>query len=166
MPDFLSFDFHPVTNKKVKSLNANKATGPDGIPLKLIKLSANVVEKYPTSMINHDILQSYISNGGMNTLVRPTYKEKDYSPVSILNEFSKVYERFINDSIIFIAQNFLSSFVSAYEKYYSANNVLISLIENWKKNLHIDKTVDALFMDLSKAFEYIPHYLPMAKMGA
>ena len=102
----------------------------------------------------------------MNTLVRPTYKEKDYSPVSILNEFSKVYERFINDSIIFIAQNFLSSFVSAYEKYYSANNVLISLIENWKKNLHIDKTVDALFMDLSKAFEYIPHYLPMAKMGA
>ena len=43
----------------------------------------------------------------------------------------QVYERFINDSVISIIQTFLSNFVSAYRKYYSANNVLISLIENW-----------------------------------
>ena len=49
LTDFLSFDLPPASeediNKIVKSLNANKATGPDGIPLKLIKLSANVVDK-------------------------------------------------------------------------------------------------------------------------
>ena len=41
----------------MKLLNANKATGPDGIPPKLSKLSANVVDKYLTSIINHDISQ-------------------------------------------------------------------------------------------------------------
>ena len=64
MPDSLSFDLPPASkedaNKIVKSLNANKATGPDGIPLKLIKLPANVVDKYLTSIINHDISRSFL----------------------------------------------------------------------------------------------------------
>ena len=47
LPDSLGFDFPPASkediNKILKSFNANKATGSDGIPLKL-KLSANVVD--------------------------------------------------------------------------------------------------------------------------
>ena len=39
LPDFLSFELPPASkqdiNKIVMSLSANKATGPDGIPLKL-----------------------------------------------------------------------------------------------------------------------------------
>ena len=34
--------------------------------LKLIKLSANVVDKYLTGIINLDILQSYFSDGAKN----------------------------------------------------------------------------------------------------
>ena len=56
LPDSLSFDLPPASkkdiNKIVKSLSANKAAGPDGIPFKLIKLFA--VDKYLTSIINHD----------------------------------------------------------------------------------------------------------------
>ena len=37
------------------SLIVNKARGPVDIPLKLIKLSANAVVKYLTSIKNHDI---------------------------------------------------------------------------------------------------------------
>ena len=97
----------------VKSLNINKATGRDGIPLKLINLSANFVDKYLTSIINHGISRSYFSDGAKNALVKPIYKKKDrqskenYRPVSILNGFSKVYERFINDSMLPITQNSL-----------------------------------------------------------
>ena len=62
----LSFDLPPASkediNKIVKSLNANKATRPDGIPLKLIKLSANVADKYLTSSINHDSNQEPLSS--------------------------------------------------------------------------------------------------------
>ena len=102
--------------------------------LKLIKLSANVVDKYLTGIINLDILQSYFSDGAKNALVRPIDNNKDkqnmenYRPVSILNGFSKFYEGFINDSTLPIVQTFLSNFISAYRKHYSANPVLISLI--------------------------------------
>ena len=56
-------------NKIVKLVNPNKATRPDGIPLKLIKFSANVADKYLTSIINQDISQSYFSDGAKNALV-------------------------------------------------------------------------------------------------
>ena len=78
----------------------------------------------------------------------------------------QVYERFINDSMLSIIQTFPSNFVSAYRKHYSANNVLISLKENWNKNLSSNKIVGAVFKDLSKIFDCIPHDLLIAKMEA
>ena len=74
--------------------------------------------------------------------------------------------RFINDSKLLIKQTFLSNFVSANRKHYNAKNVLISLIENWKRNLDNNKIAGAVFMDLSKAFDWIAHDLLIAKMEA
>ena len=48
----------------------------DGTPLKLIKLFADVLDKYLTSIINHNVLPSYFSDGAKNALVRPIYKKK------------------------------------------------------------------------------------------
>ena len=80
----------------------------------------------------------------------------------------QVYEKLIYDSMLPIIQTFLSNFVSAYRKHYRANHVLIiiSLIENWKKSLDNNKIVDAVFMDLSKAFDCMPHDLLIAKTEA
>ena len=77
----MSFDLLPASkkdvNKIIKSLNANKAIGPDGVPLELIKHSTNVIDKYLTSIINHDISRSYFLYGAKNALVRPISKKKD-----------------------------------------------------------------------------------------
>ena len=78
----------------------------------------------------------------------------------------QVYERFINDNMLSIIQTLLTDFVSAYRKHYSANNVLISLKENWNENLNNNKIVGAVFTDLSKTFDCIPHDLLIAKMEA
>ena len=64
-----------------------------------------------------------------------------------------------------IKQTFLSNFVSAYRKHYSANHVIISLMEKWKKKLDKNKIVGAVFMDLSKAFNFIPHDLLIASQN-
>ena len=127
-------------------------------------------DKYFSSIINHDISRFYFSDEEKTAPVRPIYEKKDrenkenYRPVSIFNGFSKLCERFI--SMLHIIQTFLSNFVSAYRKHDIANYKLISLLENWKKNLDNNKIVDAVFMDLSKAFDCMPHDLLIAKMEA
>ena len=63
-----------------------------------------------------------------------------------------------------IIQIFLSNFVSAHMKHYSANQVLIGLEENWKKNLDNNKIIGAVFKDLSAIFNCIPDDIPIAKM--
>ena len=78
----------------------------------------------------------------------------------------QVYERFINDSMLSIIQTLPSNFVSAYRNHYSENNLLISLKENWNENLNNNKIVGAVFTDLTKTFDCIPHDLLIAKMEA
>ena len=84
---------------------------------------------------------------------------KNYRPVSLLNIFTIIYERFLHE-------NMTNYFISVYKKSYSSNHVLIRLIESWKKSLDQKKFVGAVLMDLSKAFDSIPHDLLIAKMHA
>ena len=91
-------------------------------------------------------------------------KIKNYRPVSLLNIFSKIYERFLHENLTDYVDSFLSKFMSAYRKSYSSNHVLIRLIENWKKSLDQKKFVGAVLMDFSKALDSIPHGLLIAKL--
>ena len=93
-------------------------------------------------------------------------KIENYRPVSILNGMSKIYERFIHNSLSSYAETILSNFISAYRKSYSSNHVLLRLIENWKKSLDNKNFVGTVLMDLSKAFDCIPHDLLVAKLHA
>ena len=82
----------------------------------------------------------------------------------MLNGFSKVCERYFLNSLSNHIEKILSTFIAAYRKTYSSSHVLIRLIENWKKHLDNKKIVGTVLMDLSKAFDCIPHYLLIAKL--
>ena len=159
-------------NTLLKSVNTKKATGPDNIPPKLVKLSANVIDSHLCNIINKGLQNSSFPDAAKIASVRPIYKKKcrntieNYRPVSILNTFSKIYERYIHDSLIPYINKCLSEFVAAYRKSYSSIHVLIRLVENWKKELHNKKYVGAMLTDLSKAFECISHELLIAKKDA
>ena len=70
------------------------------------------------------------------------------------------------ESIIPFVDKFLSEFISVHRKAYSTNCVILRLIEPWKIALDNENFVGAVLMDLSKAFECIPHDLLNAKLHA
>ena len=90
----------------------------------------------------------------------------NYRPVSVLNVFSKVLERFILDQLTSYFKSILSEFRSAYRKQYSCQHVLLRMIEAWRKCLDENKIVGVTLMDLSKAFDCLPHDLLVAKLEA
>ena len=90
----------------------------------------------------------------------------NYRPVSVLNVFSKVLEHFILDQLTSYFKSILSEFRSAFRKQYSCQHVLLRMIEKWRNCLDRNKIVGATLMDLSKAFNCLPHDLLVAKLEA
>ena len=105
--------------------------------------------------------------------VRPIYEKdkreeenKNYRPVSVLSSFSNVSQKFSQEYITPFVDKFLSEFISGYKGAYSTNHVLLRFIEQWKSTLDNKNMVGAVLMDLSKAFDCIPHNLVIAKLHA
>ena len=159
-------------NKIMSQIDVSKSTGPDKIPPKFVKMSANILDSPMAMIINENVSKNRFSDGAKEANVPPIFKKSDrscklnYRPVSLLNVFSKVMERWTKDKIEPFVNEILSKFISAYRQKFSSNHVLLRLLEEWKKHLDNKKFVGAVLMDLSKAFDCIPHDLLIAKMEA
>ena len=104
--------------------------------------------------------------------LNPIYKKKDnlaeenYRPVSVLTALSKIYESSLNDQLLRHLITIFNDFLSAYRKGYSCQSLLVKVIDDWKKSLDNNHIVGAVFMDLSKAFDSLPHSLLISKLNA
>ena len=106
--------------------------------------------------------------------ISPIYKKKDdnlrkenYRSVNLLNiMISKVFERILADQLIAYFENLLSSSLSAYRKGYNCQHVILRLTEYWRQALDEGRFVGTVTMDLSKAFDRMPHGLLIAKLHA
>ena len=133
------------------------ATDSGGTPVKVIKLSANVIDSKLANIINKYIDLNGFSENAKIAKVWPVFKEdertkvKNNRLVSFLNIFSKIHERFIHENLTTFKNSFLSEFISVCRKTYSIHHVLIRLIENWKNYLDQNSFAGAAFMGISEA---------------
>ena len=161
-----------TTSKKLKNLQINKASGFDNISPKFLKLSANHIGPSLTTIINNSIKATTFPDYNKRAEITPLYKKSDqlakenYRPLSILTSTSKIFEMVMCDQIIEFVASSLSLDLSAYRKTYSCNNVLVKCVENWRKALDNNCHVGCILIDLSKAFDSIPHGLLIAKLHA
>ena len=84
----------------------------------------------------------------------------------MLCTLSKIYERLISDQLSeYFSHNF-HNFLSAFRPSYGCQTTLLRSVEDWKEALDKDVYVGAILMDLSKAFDCLPHDLLIAKLEA
>ena len=163
---------HASVYKKLKDIKIDKAGGFDNISPKFLKIGAKSLSTTLTPIINHSIETINFPDHAKKAEVSPLYKKSDqldkgnYRPLSILSSTSKIFENVISEQMMEHIKELLSTDLSAYRKNYSCNNVLIKCVENWRKALDDNKHVGCILIDLSKAFDSLPHGLLIAKLHA
>jgi hypothetical protein len=159
-----------TVEKIVKNLDSKKATGCDGIPAKLLKPVASTISHHISTIFNRCVDTCTFPMDAKLAEVIPLYKKadnlimKNYRPVSILPSMSKILEKVIHEQLLPFLEKILDPRMAAYRKMYSCQHVLLRLVEDWKQALENNKYVAAMLMDLSKAFDCLPHQLIIAKL--
>ena len=95
----------------------------------------------------------------------PTDKE-NYKPVSILPLLSKTFERLICDQLKEYLGQYLNSLLCGFRKDHSTQHTLFRLLKKLQNELDTSGFVRTMLMDLSKAYDCLPHSLMIAKFQA
>ena len=88
----------------------------------------------------------------------------NYRPVSVLPVLSKIFETAIESQLSEHFQKFFDPYLAAFRSGYSCQSTLLRILEDWKKALDSDRYLAAILMDLSKAFDCLPHDLLLLKL--
>ena len=151
-------------------IKTNKATGCDQIPPRAIKESAEILCHPFSELFNYILNKSRIPQQWKLGEVTPVFKKdcsltkSNYRPITILRSLSKVFETLVHTRISPYFEDIFHEHVFAYRKHHGTDTALLSLTEQWRKELDQHKIIGIVSMDLSKAFDTLPHELLVAKL--
>ena len=96
--------------------------------------------------------------------ITPVHEKKDeptdkgnYRPVSVLPLLSKFFERMIYHQLYEYLEQYLNSLLCCFRKVHSTQHVLFRLLQEWKNELDKSGFLGTILMDLSKAYDCLPH---------
>ena len=125
-----------------------------------------------TSIVNYSLLNSTFPDRMKVAQVVPLHKKNstlekgNYRPVSVLPVLPKIFERAIHCQLVEFFNHHFNDYLSAFRPGYGCQTVLLKVVEDWKRVLDENKYIAAILMDLSKAFDCIPHDLLLLKLKA
>ena len=171
-----SFSFRTFTRQEIEiesaDLNSKKATTYKDVPPKLLKNVSDICIDHLLEIFNYCIENSIFPTELKCAVVSAlhkkgeTTKKNNYRPISILPTISKVLERLCDKQLSAYITKYLSPFLCCFRKDFSAQHALSRLLEKWKISLDSGGKIGAIFLDLSKAFDCLRHYLLIAKLEA
>lgn len=125
-----------------------------------------------SNIFNKSILANQFPDNLKVAQVTPIFRKddpfikKNYRPVSILPTHSKIFECIMFNQLTDYFDNIFQAFLAAFRKGYGCQTTLLRLVEDWKRELDSQRYEGAVLMDLSKAFDCLPHGLIIEKLAA
>ena len=109
------FQFREVTENEVfnllSNISTNKATGPDKIPAKLVKISAPFITKHLSIIFTSRYHREHCGKLWKISKVTPIYKKgpkhdmNNYRPISVISTIAKVMEMIAHNQLYLYLQN-------------------------------------------------------------
>lgn len=118
-----------------------------------------------STLFNRSLNQSTVPDEWKRSNITPIHKSGDksetsnYRPISLLSLISKVLERCIHNRVMdFLLKNhLLSDCQYGFRPRSSTQDALLTITRDWHNNLCTNRQVAAVFFDIKKAFDSVPH---------
>lgn len=157
--------------KTIKSLKNTLAVGFDGISTNAIKQTADALTPILTYLINLSFSEGVFPDKLKLSVVKPIHKKGDihtmdnYRPISIIPVLSKIFEKLMYSRIILFLNKFniLATQQNGFQKGKSTTLAAFNLVKEITANIDKKNPTTAIFFDMSKAFDFVPHNLLLQK---
>ena len=162
---FLSPSQPDEINKIIGKLDPSKSTGPNGIPVFILKTFVNFFSYWLSKLINLCFETGEFPEMLKLAKVIPLHKKEsilnylNYRPISLLSVFSKIYEKVIYTRIYLylVKNNLIYEKQFGFRSNHSVNHAIISITEYIRGLIDKGEYVCGIFVDLEKAFDTVHH---------
>ena len=168
--EFTHIDPNLVLHVINKLNSAKKTSGP--VPVDKLKIVADSCYKEISYHINNSIEKNTFPDNLKKADVSPVFKigdphiKENFRPISVLSTLSKVFEKLMHSQILSFIRSNLSDLLCGFREGYSTQHALIKLVEHCRAGLDNKDIVGMVLMDLSKAYDCLPHDLLIAELEA
>ena len=151
-------------------LDQTKANGPDNLPTLIIKECAVELATSLTYIFNQSLALGHFPNCWKEANIVPIHKKaerkyvENYRGISLLPVLSKVFERYVYNYVYPHIRNKIYHFQHGFLKQSSTVTQLLEVMNDINNSLDNNHQTDVIYLDFSKAFDSVPHYLLVHKL--
>jgi len=148
---------------KINRLQLNKACGPDGIHVNVLKKATSFAK--PLQMIfNQSVYTNSIPQDWRDSNINPIHKKgsrkncNNYRPVALTSQVVKLLERILYDQINnhLKRHNVISCEQHGFQSGCSCTTQLLECLNDWTSMWDLGLQTDIVYLDFSKAFDSVP----------
>ena len=162
-----------MVEKVIMNLDLSKGSGPDCIPVVIIKNYEPELPYLLAELFNKCLKECYFPDCWKVSLVVPVFKNvversaaKNYHPFSLLSVDSKVFEKLVNNRIVDQLEicGLFSDFQYGFKSSQSTADILTLVSDRIGRAFNRSGAAQAVTLDTSKAFDRVWHAGPLHKL--